>query len=162
MEDSKKALQELKDNYKKLQEKYSLLDFQEMNENFHIERIAENETELLIKEIRRFVADKISGYLRFIETLLNPMNVQMFIFSIIKSLRNEDKNKLTEIYNKLSKIEVKLIKIDLKYSEQNEAEFIKEACKIWEEVKEDLLSIIATIEKNWDVKPESNNKNYFG
>ena len=108
------TLQELKENYKKLKERYNLPNFQEMNENFHIERIAESETELLIKEIRRFVADKMSGYLRFIETLLNPMNVQMFIFSIIKSLRNEDKNKLTEIYNKLSKIEVKLIKIDLK------------------------------------------------
>ena len=162
MEDRKKTLQELKENYKKLKERYNLPNFQEMNENFHIERIAESETELLIKEIRRFVADKMSGYLRFIETLLNPMNVQMFIFSIIKSLRNEDKNKLTEIYNKLSKIEVKLIKIDLNFSEQDEAEFIKEACKIWEEIKEDLLGILATIEKNWDVKPESNTKNYFG
>ena len=34
--------------------------------------------------------------------------------------------------------------------------------KRWEEIKEDLLGILATIEKNWDVKPESNTKNYFG
>ena len=33
-----------------------------MNENFHIERIAENETELLIKEIRRFVSLVEEGY----------------------------------------------------------------------------------------------------
>ena len=40
--------------------------------------------------------------MRLIESILNPVSVPIFVFSIIKTLQTEDKNKLTEIYKKLS------------------------------------------------------------
>jgi hypothetical protein len=152
----------LKKDYKEIQEKYNLPSFEELNEDFQIEKTAEVETEHLIREVRKFMADKFSNYLRFTEAILHPVNAPMFVFSIIKSLGVEEKNKLTEVYKKLTKNEVRLIELDVKFSEEKEAEFIKRSYKIWQEVKEDLSEILGRIKDNWDNKFEVNGKSYFG
>ena len=156
------GLDALKQEYKKIQEKHSLPSFEELNEDFGIEKASEIEVELLIREIRRFIADKLANYMRFIEAILNPSNVQMFVYSLIKSLETQEKERLTEIYKKLSKIELKLIELDIKYSEEKEALFIRESFFMWQEMKRELLEIIKEVNKNWDNKTESRNKDYFG
>lgn len=155
-------LESLKSDYRKLQEKHNLPGFDELNEDFVIEKASESESELLIREIRKFIADKLANYLRFIETILNPVNAQMFVFSIIKSLGNEEKEKLTEIYKQLSKNEINLIVLDVRYDEKREAEFIKESFKMWQDIKKDLLEILGKVQANWDNKSEVKNKDYFG
>lgn len=155
-------LETLKQEYKKIQEKHNLPGFEELNEDFNIEKASEVEVELLIREIRRFLADKLANYMRFAEAILNPVNVQMFVYSLIKSLDVQEKEKLTEIYKKLSKNELKLIELDIKYSEEKEALFIRESYVMWQEIKKDLLDIIEKATKNWDNKSESKSKDYFG
>jgi len=155
-------LETLKQEYKKIQEKHNLPGFEELNEDFNIEKASEVEVELLIREIRRFLADKLANYMRFAEAILNPVNVQMFVYSLIKSLDVQEKEKLTEIYKKLSKNELKLIELDIKYSEEKEALFIRESYVMWQEMKKDLLDIIEKATKNWDNKSESKSKDYFG
>ncbi len=155
-------LRSLKKDYKEIQEKYHLPSFEELNEDFQIEKAAEVETEFLVREVRKFIADKFSNYLRFTEAILHPVNAPMFVFSIIKSLGVEEKKKLTEVYKELTKNEVSLIELDVKFSEEKEADFIKESYKIWQGVKEDILEIMGTIKKNWDNKFEVNGKSYFG
>ncbi len=152
----------LKHEYKKLQEKYGLPVFEKLNEDFSIEKLAKNETEFLLKEIRRIIAEKYSNYFAFMEAILNPVNMQMFIFSIVKSLKAEEKSKLTEIYKLLSRNELELIETDVKSSEENEAEYIRKSYELWKEIKKDLLEIIEEIKKNWDNKSPVNNKHYFG
>jgi len=156
------GLEELKKDYTKIEKKYNLPIFEKLNEDFQIEKIAEIETDFLLKEVRKLMADKFSNYLRFIEALLNPVNAPMFIFSVVKSINNGEKKKLTEIYKKLAKIEVELIELDIKFLEEKEAEFIKRSYKIWQDIKEDILSVINVIKKNWDSKFEANNRGYFG
>ena len=155
-------LEDLKKDYEKIQREYNLPEFEKLNEDFQIEKIAESETDFLIREIRRFVADKFMNYLRFIESILNPVNVPMFVFSIVKSIGAEEKKKLTDVYKKLAKCEVKLIKLDLEFSRDSEAKFVRESYELWQEIKKDVLGVMEIIEKNWDNKLESNGKNYFG
>lgn len=161
-EDKKESLTILKKDYVKIQEKYDLPSFESLNEDFQIERVAEAETEILIREIRKFMADKFSNYLRFVEIILNPVNAPMFIFSVIKSINTVEKNKLKEIYKKLAKIEVKLIALDIEFSEEEEAEFVRESFNIWQEIKKDLLSVVDIINKNLDNKFEVNGGSYLG
>lgn len=160
MEESK--LEKLKEDYKKIQGKYNLPSFEEMNKDFYIEKIAEVETDLLIREVRKFVADRVFSYLRYIESLLNPVNVPMFVFSITKTLGVKEREKLMEMYKKLSKNEAILMKVDVDFSEEKEAEFIKQSYKLWQEIKREFLDIFNIIESNWDNKFESNSKGYFG
>lgn len=157
-----KCLDKLKENYQKIQEKYNLPEFQRLNEDFQIERISETETDFLIREVRKFIAEKLFNCYKLVETLLNPTNAPMFVFSMIKSLGENEKKKLEEIYKKLAKNEVKLIKIDIEFSEENEALFIKNSYNLWQEIKRDFLEILKIVEENWGNKLPGKNGNYFG
>lgn len=160
----KESLEDLKKEYNVLQKKYSLPSFDELNKDFVIEKIACEETEFLLREIRRFIGEKVLNYFRFIETLLHPVNAPMFYFSLLKILTIKEKKILGEAYKKLMKIEVELIELDLVYDELKEALFINRTYKLWQDIKSDLLEVLAAINKNWDVKidPGNNNKGYFG
>lgn len=162
MSKKESQLNEVKKNYRKFQEKYNLPDFEKLNEDFQIEKIAENETDYLLREVKKAMADKFYNYLRFTETLLNPVNAPVFIFSIIKLIEAEKKKKLNEIYKKLAKNEIRIIEVDLVYSEKKEAEFIKESYELWQEIKEELLDIIKNVKGNWNSKLEGKSKGYFG
>ncbi len=162
MQKKEQSLGKLKKEYSKIQKKHSLPSFEEMNKEFQIEKISESETEHLIREVRKYMAEKFSHYMRFVEVVLNPTNVPMFIFSIVKAITQEERNKLISIYKKLSKIEVDMIEIDLVFSEKKEADFIKEAHKTWHEIRNDLLSVVEVVRKNWDNKSEGKAKGYFG
>jgi len=155
-------LEILKKEYSELRDKYDLPEFSQLNEDFQIEKISENETDFIIREVRRYMADKFSNYMRFIETLLNPTNVPLFVFSITKSLKSEDRKSLTEIYKKLTKFQIEIIKLDIDYKLEDEIEFIKKADEEWREIKTNFAEIIKNIEKNLDAKTETNNKGYFG
>ncbi len=152
----------LKKEYEKIQKKHHLPSFNEINEDFSIEKIDSEEIELLIREVRKFIGDKLSGYMRLTEAILNPMNVQMFVYSLIKSLSPSDKDKLKEIYKELSKLELRFIELDIQYSEEKEATFIKDAFSNWQKMKKDLLEILENANKNWNTKIKPNSKDYFG
>jgi len=160
--EEKSDLENLKEDYLEVQTKYNLPSFEKLNEDFQIEKIAEIETDFLLREIRKFIADKFSNYLRFIENILNPANVPIFIFSIIKSIGVDEKKKLTNIYKKLAKMEIELIELDVEFLEEKEVEFVKESYAVWQEIKKDALEVVGVIKKNWDHKVEVNGKNYFG
>lgn len=162
MAEKKNSLEELKKDYEKIQKKHNLPSFKELNEDFHIEKIAESETDILIREVRRFIGDKIASYLRFVETLFNPANAPVFMLSVLKSLGAEERKKLEEIYKKLSENELKFLEVDISFSEEKEADFIKNSFKMWQTEKKELLEIVEKAKKNWDNKIEPNNKGYFG
>jgi hypothetical protein len=159
---SEKTLTELKKDYLEIQKKYNLPSFQEMNQDFQIEKIAEYETDILVREVRKFVAEKISNYMKFIEMIINPVNAPMSIFSLIKSLGPTDKKKLSEIYEKLVKNEIEIVELDLNFSEEKEVHYVKDSNKLWQEIKKDLSEIIETMKKNWDNQSTKNGVGYLG
>ena len=159
---AKEDLEDLKKEYLKLQQKYELPSFEELNNDFQIEKASENETDFLLREIRKLIAERLFNYLRFIESLLNPIGVPMFVYSIIKTLDVKDKDNLTEMYKKLAKKEVDLLELDIASTEEKEVEFIKDSYKLWQEIKKDILEVVEAIKKNWDTKVEADKKDYFG
>ncbi|MCF7910064.1 hypothetical protein K9L16_00120 [Candidatus Pacearchaeota archaeon] len=157
----KNEIDDLKKKYSEFKEKYSLPSFEELNKDFAIEKISQNQTEFLLREIRRFMADKFVNYLRFIEVILQPANAPIYIYSIVKILTENQKNSFSEVYKKLSKIQLELFKLDIEFSEQSEVDFIKNSFEEWQEIKKDLLEVINFIEDNWEGKSAINSKNYF-
>jgi len=155
-------LDEFKKKYEALRKKHGLPSFSELAEDFNIERASDIETDYPIREIRKFIADKMFNYLRFVEALLNPSNVPMYVFSIVKTLGADEKKKLSEIYAELAKLEMEIMEIDLNFSEKGESDFIKSSFKAWQAMKKDLLKIVGTVKKNWDSKSETEKKGYFG
>jgi len=156
------GLVELKARYYELQKKHGLHSFDEMNKDFYIEKIYEIETDILIREVRRMVGDRLANYMRFLESLLNPVNVPMFVFSIIKTISQEEKNKLSEVYKKLIRNEIMFLELDLEVNEAKEAQFIKDSFELWQETKKELGGIFEKAKKNFGGKAEENSKGYFG
>jgi hypothetical protein len=162
MEENKFDLKKLKEDYKRIQEKYNLPSFESLNEDFAIEKIAEIETDFLVREVTKAMAEKFSNYMHFVEMILNPVNSPLFVFSIIKTLGENEMKKFNEIYKELAKIEVRLIELDVDFSEERESIFIKETYEIWKKMKKSFIEIIEKIKSNWDNKHEENTKAYFG
>jgi hypothetical protein len=160
--DKKPDLAKLKEDYRKLQEKYNLPFFEKLNEDFQIEKIAECETDFILREVRTCITDKFFNYLRFIESLLTSTNAPMFVFAITKTLEQKDKEKLMELYKKIAKVDVDIIELDLQYSEEKEAKSIREYYEMWQKIKKELIEIVDIIKKNWDVKIEDSGKGYLG
>lgn len=164
IEIEKSNLEVLKESYKIIQENFSLPTFEELNEDFQIEKIQENETEFLVREVRKYIAEKFSGYLRLIETLIQPSNAQMFVFYMVKSISNEDFSILQDIYKKLAKKEIEIIELDVLYNLDKEVEFIKSSYSLWQETKIKLLKIIEKMKINFEenFKESKKDRNYFG
>ena len=160
--DKKGDLNKLKKDYEALRAKYGLPEYSRLVEDFNIERASDVETDYTIREIRKFMADKIFNYLRSVEALLNPSNVPMYVFSMVKTIGADDKKKLSDIYKELAKMEIKIMQLDLNFSEKMEADFIKESFNLWQSIKKDLLEITNKITKNWDIKSEEGRRDYFG
>lgn len=155
-------LDELKQKYRKLQGEHNLPSFEELNREFYVEKIAESETDFLFREIRKFIADKFYNYMRFIETILNPVNAPIFIFSLIKSMTPEDKRKLGEVYDKLSEVYFKVIKLDVDSSKEKEAEFVNSAYSSWLEIKKELAGMLEKFKSINGKGEEGFNSKYFG
>ncbi len=155
-------LEKVKQTYVLFEKKYGFPSFQQMNQDFNIERMAETETDLFVREIRRYIADKIGNSIRFVEALLNPQNVPMYVFSIVKCLTTEDRKKLSEAYKALSLIEIQVISADLDYSEEKEANIVKESFEKWQLIKKELLEIMEKVNLDLDKKQETSERGYFG
>lgn len=155
-------LDDLKKNYLLLQEKYNLPSFNELNEAFSIEKIDGTETDFLMREIRRMISETISNYLTIIENLLNPSNAPMFVFSIVKCIGPDEKKKLSELYMILARQWAPLLQLDLRYSEEKEAEFVKNSYQLWKDTTKDFYEITEIINKNWDSHTDSKSSGYFG
>lgn len=157
-----KTLDELKKDYSVLQKKYSLPLFEEMNIEFGIEDLTEKETDFLLREIRKIIMGKMAFFSKFIEVILNPSEGgSLFVFSMVKSLKQEDRKVLSELYEQISKIHLESIKRDIVYLEKGEAEFIEKAFFFWKDSKIILMDIMDKIEENIDKKSGKNDKSYF-
>lgn len=156
------TLNQLKENYAVFEKRYSLPSFDELNREFSIEVLTETQTDFLIRGVRKILAEKVVFFSKFIEVILNPSEGgSLFIFSITKTLKQEDRQVLAGIYEKISKFEIESIKRDIDYSEEEEAVFVKKIHSFWDESKKPLLEILEIINSNWENKTGKSEKSYF-
>ena len=152
-------LEDLKKNYSVLEKKYNLPSFKEINEDFGIENMKKGE-ELLLKNIRKVMAEKIVNSLGFVETLLNPMNAPRMYLAYVKSMSAEDKKELDNIYSLLSETLLASLKLEIEYSEKGEADIIIKMFKNWNSLKPQFVKIMEHVEKPASFVPKE--KSYFG
>ncbi len=156
------GLESLKKKYDNERAKHSLPSFAQLNEQFEIERIADHETDMLLREVRKAITEKAVAFLRFLELMLNPSNAPFFMFTIIKNLNGTDKKVVEQIYEKLCEFEIKAISLDLRYNEEKEAEFIKYASKEWKGMEGQFAELDEIITRAWKSSSKKKERDYFG
>ena len=152
----------LKKDYEVLKNKYKLPRFQQLNEDFEIERVADRETDMLLREIIKAITEKAVAFLRFLELVLNPTNAPFFMFAILKNLSANDKKLIEEIYEKLCEFEIKAISLDMEYKEKSEAGFISYSAKKWQSMHSEMKELGEIISKAWYASSDKKERNYCG
>jgi len=156
------TLGSLKEAYSTFKSKYDLPEFYELNKVFDIEDI-DVDTDFLLRRVRRIIAERITGYSRFVDILLNPSNAPVFFFKLLKKLDSSDKELLSKMYELLGNVEIEILSLDLDYSEKNEADFIKKIYELFEaEVRLNFLSIVKKLGTSEDILKKDTNRSYFG
>lgn len=160
----KNDLEILKERYEKLKEKHNLPEFYDLNKLFDIEGI-DSESDFLLRKIRRVIADRISGYSRFVDVILNPSNAPVFFFNLIKKLDTKDKESMKNAYDALGNLELEMMGLDLEYSEKKEAEFLKKVFTVFDNdvrlIFIDVLKKLRDGEDKTEDKKETS-RSYFG
>jgi hypothetical protein len=154
-------LDDVKKKYEPLCKKYKIPSFDELNKEFEIEKVQEHETDYLLREVRKTISEKMSAFLRFFETILNPVMAPVFVIAALKNLENGEKQKIKEIYEAMVSVEIGTIELDVEYSEKKEAEFIIKAVKKWKAIKPEILEIMKIIEKSHSISDKKGNS-YLG
>ena len=158
----KSELEIFKADYKKLQTKYKLPDYDFLNENFEMEIVTHDETDLILKKIRKQVLEKISSGLRALEMFLNPQNAPLFNFQVIKTFSKTDKEIINELYAQFAKYQIITFVLENTYKEEKEAEFIKEVSENWKDIVEDFDRIFNSMRVNYKKDSKKNDKSYLG
>lgn len=147
--------------YKELSKQHNLPNFEELAQDFDIEKIADKETDFLAREIRRAINEKITSYLQLFETLINPTSPPMFVFKILKNISTQEKEKIQDLYKTLSRTQIKIMKLDTVYSEKEEVKFINETFKLWQEIKPEIHTLFESFETNFENDGTSKERSYF-
>jgi hypothetical protein len=156
------CLIELKDKYEMFRKKFNLPSFNDLNKSFDIEEL-DCDSDFFLRKLRRFVSEKLAGYMRFIEILLNPSNAPIFFFKLIKKLDNSDKENLSKLYEELGNIELETISLDLEYNEEKEAQFIKKLYILFDDsIRKELLKTLKKLGNGENGKAKENGGSYFG
>jgi hypothetical protein len=156
------CLEKLKKDYEKLRVKYKLPGFSELNIDFEIEKVQERETDLLLRQVRRTMVEKVAVVIRFLEIIVNPAEGQapLYVFSVIKNVTPEMKRIIERVYRELTVIELGSLSLDIDYDEKNEAKFVKDISEKWPIIKKDLKEITKKLGIVWT--HEKMHDNYFG
>ena len=148
--------------YNKLKQKYTLPEFNKLSEDFDIEKTIDKEPIFLVREIRRTINEKLSAYTHLFETLINPTATPMFIFTALRRIDENNKEKIKDVYKKLSKLQIKAIKLDTIYSEQAESRFINDSFNEWQDLKKIIYEVIERFDENIEEDNSSRERGYFG
>lgn len=140
-------IKELKKEYEKKRKIYKELpSFDELNDEFEIERITEHEdTSYLLRSIRRIIVSRFVSTMDFFDGMLTTQRITTFITS--KWISNSEKEAIYKIIETIMKLLIKTLECDLIYSEKNEAETIILLYNEWQKLKKETLKLIKNIAK---------------
>jgi len=155
-------LEKLKQDYGLIRGKYKLPDFKFMNENFEIESIAEEDTELLVRKVRKNVRDKVHAMINVFETFINPTSAPMFVFNVIKGFTQGEKEVIEKLYKKFAELEIDAFNLEITYNEKAEAEYIRKVCELWKNSEKDLNKIYESMKASYGLETKKSEKSYFG
>ncbi len=136
----------IKESYPGLKKKYSLPDFDAIDNIFEIYDL-DNERYTL-RKIRRQIIEKIKSHIEILEELIHP-NSTVSSYHEYKFLDESSKKKIYDIYSRLMSLTRTSQGLDLECDEEKDALFIKQLHKIWPELKKTLIELMTRLNKCW-------------
>ena len=152
---------ELKKIYEKLKSKHNLPDYEKLNIIFDIESI-DDDSELILFNIKKKMHEKIKAYCEIIENIVQPETNLRDLYES-RYLSDKIKESAYSLYKKLMIIIRKSNLVSIENNEKDIAEFINETYKKYNKFKKPLSEHIEELERTWE--KDTNIKkdlSYFG
>lgn len=153
-------LKDFKVEYAKLQKKYSLPSFNDLNNDFEIDKL-DKDTDFLLRDIRKKMLEKIVNSIGFLEMLVNPMNAPRMYIPYIKSMTSEDKDLIDKMYGVFADISLMSLELEIEDTEKKEVELINHMVKTWNSFRSDFYSLVVKMRKPID-NGAKKEKSYYG
>ncbi len=147
------GIEELKIEYSKLEKKYSLPKFEQLDGEFEIRAIELERSGILIKAILRWTTNKLNLFMNYLEPVITtpPQNLHSLIE--IRNISDEDRKKMFEFYKEVSALLHENLAIEIK-SEKEIAHQIKKVWKVWPKIKKEEINFLEKITMAWEKKEE--------
>ena len=150
----------VREAYEKLQKKYDLPSFDDLNRSFEIEGFDDDEP-FFLREIRRKMCEVISFYSKVLEDVLRPESGSAMHEG--SQFNEKDRENVLSLYRKLKKFERMALDVGLARDEKENAAFISQVFSAWETIVKELKGISSKLITSWDVDIASEKDNgYFG
>jgi hypothetical protein len=147
--------------YKKLQKKYALPNYKELNKNFEIAYI--EDPFFLLRSIRRRIHEKIVFFAKVSEKILFPNQTLMIEMYESKFFSEKENKEILELYEKLLELDRKALLLNISSTDAKEAEYIKTVYKKLPAIIKKVSFIIEKTDKSWKERKSDLSKNhYFG
>ena len=152
-------VKDVKKEYEKFIEKYNLPSFNEINEDFEVDKI-DRESDCFLRAVRKAIMEKIVNAIGFLEMLLNPMNAPRMYVPFVNTMAVADNKEIDELYNSLSELSLLSLKLEMGYSEKGEAEVIRKVFDVWQKEKVRFGNLVDKIGQ--PVNSVKRERSYFG
>jgi hypothetical protein len=137
----------IKEKYLTLKRKFSLPEYDILNQEFEIDDIGA-ETEIVLAKIRQRMTEKLEFYAKMIESRLQPESSISDLYEA-HYIDDDEKNDAYSIFKRLMLIIRKSVLVALTNKEDENASFIKETFESWGTIKKDLESHISRLLSLW-------------
>jgi protein subunit release factor A len=138
-------------DYDALKQKHQLPDIEIIDFEFEIDRNAK----FILREIRRKIHEKLGACAEIIEGILQPDTNSFPQMYETAYFDESEKTKVMRTYRKIMKLIRESAEAGLKCSDEEDAKFILEALKEWNEIKENTSSTAEKLKNSWANETES-------
>lgn len=137
---------EINEKYVKLQEKYKLPYFDDLEKTFDVSCIEHDK--FLLKEIRRKIGEKLEHFTKILEGIISPDTNFTGMYEY-KSFNDDEKKQIMDLYRKIMFFYRGCMELDVCYEEAQEAEFIKNIWKQWNNIEKDMKKLFKKLKDSW-------------
>lgn len=149
---------EIKTKYQELQKRYNLPKFEDIDNEFELSTIEKKE--FFFREVRRKIAERISDYLKILDSLMQP---EPTITNLREIRALDERERVYSLYKKLMIIDRTNIEASINEDDKKTADFVKEVWKQWNGIKSRFLEIVIKLKESWKSETELKEElNYMG
>lgn len=151
----------VKKAYVVLKEKYSLPDYDVVNNELEISSI--DSDDFLLSKIRKRIVERIESLVMNLSSILQPSADSLSDMHECRFFDDSEKKKIVGLYKQMMIFNRLSLEADLMRNEKKDAEFIKSFFKAWPDMKKEIFPFLEKMKSCWEKDIHIDEKlEYFG
>lgn len=139
-------MDDIEKKYNEISGNHSLPGYEDLNREFEIYSV--EESEFLLREIRKKIVEKIDDFLKVLEPVLQPETILSDMHEC-RFFSDSDKREIFSTYKRLKFFEKMSFETSIDENDEKTAKFINSVFSEWSNLKQDVLEVILKLKDSW-------------